>query len=55
MRLSDLDFMDIVNELVDEHFPKNKCKERGAAIVLVARLRMKLIEKKVMKNGHTSF
>lgn len=51
--LSDLDFMDMVGELVDEHFPKGESKERGNAIVLVAELRRKLIEKGVMENGDT--
>ncbi len=34
---------DIGIDLVEEYFPKGKCKERGQAIVLYARLLIKLV------------
>ena len=39
----DLDkFVSIATELLDKHFPKGKCKERGQALVLIALLRVEL-------------
>ena len=33
----------IVPDLVEEYFPKNECEERGKAIVLVARIYIKVL------------
>jgi hypothetical protein len=35
------EFQSIGIDLIDEYFPKGKCKERGKAIVLYARLLIK--------------
>jgi hypothetical protein len=43
-------YVDISSDLVDEYFPKGKCKERGEAMVLVAMLLHKLQEAGVVND-----
>ena len=38
MKSLDEKLMSLYSDLVEKHFPKNKCKERGNALVLVAEL-----------------
>ena len=36
------EWMELIGNLVEENFPKGKCKERGHVLVLVAELTLKL-------------
>ena len=40
---------DILPDLVEEHFPKGKCQERGQAIVLAALIIQQIMEMKPLK------
>ena len=40
---------EMLPDLVEEFFPKHKCKERGEAIVLVAQLYIKIVQKQPIK------
>ena len=40
---------EILPDLVEDHFPKGECKERGAAIVLSAMIMQKILEIKPLK------
>lgn len=38
-------YWDIMVDIVDEHFPKGECEERGAALMVLAEIEMLLAEK----------
>ena len=40
---------EMLPDLVDEFFPKHNCRERGEAIVLVAQLHIKILQKQPIK------
>jgi len=45
------EFSDHVTDLVDEHFPKGECRERGAAIVLIALITIFLTDKGLINDS----
>jgi hypothetical protein len=40
---------DMLPDLIDEHFPKHECKERGQAIVLASMLYIKILDMQPIK------
>ena len=47
--LSEEEIKDSGVDLIEKHFPKDKCKERGAALVLYAELVIRIIERLAKK------
>lgn len=47
--MTEEEFMDLIVDLVEDHFPKGKSKERGHANVLVAELKIALKKRGMFK------
>ena len=43
------EFVELASDLIEDHFPKGQCKERGQAMVLVAMVAKRLLDKGILK------
>lgn len=50
-KLSKDEYVERVSDLVEKHFPKGKCKERGQAMVLTSEILVYLMEEDVIEES----
>ena len=43
------EYIDLSGDILEKHFPKGKCKERGSALIFNAELAMYLLDKGAIK------
>lgn len=51
-KLTKDELMDKVDDLINDHFPKGRCSERGVAIVLVAMILSYLMEQGLVEQPY---